>query len=263
MALKILALDTATEACSAAVWIDGRLWERELETERGHADLILALIDELLRESRISLGDVDAIAFGRGPGSFTGVRLAASITQGLAFGVGIPVVPISDLRAVAQRVVTGEPRADVSGQHISAVPPAGNHVPTQISHQPGSAPVTPRVLVCNDARMQEVYWGCFAAGADGLMLPVGAERVTKPSEVHLPDEWRGAVVSGAGRGFAAYPELHRDWTHRLASIELNALPRSREIAWLAVAEVRAGRVLPAEQAVPVYVRDEVAKPKLG
>lgn len=223
--MKILALDTATENCSAALWIDGNLLQREAEAERGHAELILGMIDDLLHESATQLANLDAIAFGRGPGSFTGVRLAASVTQGLAFGADVPVVPISDLRAVAQRATS---------QHI---------------------------LVCNDARMQEVYWGCFERGPNGLMLPVGIERVSKPSEVHLPSEWAGTSPFGAGRGFAAYTSLRESLADHLTNIDATLLPSAREIALLAVADVRAGRVKPPEEAVPVYIRNDVATPK--
>jgi tRNA threonylcarbamoyladenosine biosynthesis protein TsaB len=223
--MKVLALDTATENCSAALWVDGIVWQRELEAERGHAELILGMIDELLRESAIRLVDLDAIAFGRGPGSFTGVRLAASVTQGLAFGAGVPVVPISDLQAVAQRG---------AAQHI---------------------------LVCNDARMQEVYWACFELGPEGLMLPAGIERVSKPSDVHLPEDWAAQSSIGVGRGFAAYTSLRETLADQLTNIDATLLPRAREIALLAVANVRAGRVLPPEEAVPVYIRDDVARPK--
>jgi tRNA threonylcarbamoyladenosine biosynthesis protein TsaB len=229
--VKILALDTATENCSAALWIDGNLVQRELEAERGHAELILGMIDELLRESATQLAELDAIAFGRGPGSFTGVRLAASVTQGLAFGAGVPIVPISDLRAVAQRA-------------------AGDDVASQ------------RVLVCNDARMQEVYWACFERSPDGLMLPFGVERVNKPSDVQLPDEWATRAINGAGRGFAAYTVLRMNLSDRLNRIDDAVLPGAREIAILAVADVRAGRVHPPEAAVPVYIRNDVARPKM-
>jgi tRNA threonylcarbamoyladenosine biosynthesis protein TsaB len=223
--LKILALDTATENCSAALWIEGNILQRELEAERGHAELILSMIDELLRESATRLADLDAIAFGRGPGSFTGVRLAASVTQGLAIGAGVPVVPVSDLQAVAQRA-------------------ASKHV-----------------LVCNDARMQEVYWACFELNPDGLMLPSGRERVSKPSDVDLPGEWAGHSVTGAGRGFTAYTSLRERLADQLTNIDETLLPRAREVALLAVHEVRAGRVLSAEAAIPVYIRDDVARPK--
>src|SRR5262249_21383272 len=141
--VKILALDTATENCSAALWLDGSLIHKETEVARGHADLILTMVDALLSEAGLGLTALVGIAFGRGPGSFTGVRLAASVTQGLAFGAGLPVVPISDLRAVAQRLLT----------HLSdsAAPGVQDSVDAAAHH----------VLVCNDARMQEVYWGCF------------------------------------------------------------------------------------------------------
>jgi tRNA threonylcarbamoyladenosine biosynthesis protein TsaB len=236
--LRILGLDTATEACSAALWLDGQLLQREVESERGHAGLILTMIDELLAEAGASLRSLDAIAFGRGPGSFTGVRLAASVTQGLAFGSGLPVVAVSDLRAVAQRV---------NG--------AGGANSAAMRH----------VLVCNDARMKEVYWGCFELGTEGLMVPVpaGKERVSKPEEVKLPDAWAVEIdLYGAGRGFAAYPELRAGPVgSRLAGIDDKVLPRAIEIVVLGVAEVRAGRVVAAEEAIPVYLRDDVARPK--
>jgi tRNA threonylcarbamoyladenosine biosynthesis protein TsaB len=220
--LKILALDTATENCSAALLIDGHTHHREVEAERGHAELILTMIDELLQESGTKLKDLTAIAFGRGPGSFTGVRLAASVTQGLAFGAGVPVVPVSDLRAVAQRVAS---------QHV---------------------------LVCNDARMQEVYWGCFERMPDGLMSPITEERVSKPAEVQLPSMWRG---TGVGRGFAAYTMLQEHLADQLTNIESTLLPRAQEVALLAVNEVRAGRTQAPQEAVPTYIRNDVARPK--
>ena len=153
--MKILAIDTATENCSAALLIDGNVRSREIEMERGHAERILPMVDDLLSEAGITLQDLDAIAFGRGPGSFTGVRLAVTVTQGLAFGAGLGVVPVSDLRAVAQRAFDSD------------------------------ATLT-RALVCNDARMSEVYWACYERGGDGLARLEGEERVSKPSEVKLP-----------------------------------------------------------------------------
>src|SRR5687768_4305467 len=128
--MKILAFDTATEACSVALGIGDRAVERYAELERGHAGELLPMIDAVLAEGGVTLASLDAIAFGRGPGGFTGVRLAASVAQGLAFGAGIGVVPISDLAAVAHRALAERPEAM-------------------------------RALVVNDARMREVYWCTF------------------------------------------------------------------------------------------------------
>jgi tRNA threonylcarbamoyladenosine biosynthesis protein TsaB len=227
--VKILALDTATENCSAALLVDGQLTARERLLERGHAENILGMIDEVLAAAGASLAGVTAIAFGRGPGSFTGVRLAASVTQGLAHGGGVPVVPVSDLAAVAQRVL-GD---DASAQ---------------------------RVLVCNDARMRQVYWGCFARSAADLAAPVGDERVSDPGQVRLPVEWSaGPDLRGAGTGFAAYPQLRSALASVPAGIR-EVRPRAAEIALLAVPEVTAGRLYSPEEALPVYLRDDVARP---
>jgi tRNA threonylcarbamoyladenosine biosynthesis protein TsaB len=225
--VRLVALDTATENCSAALWIDGRIMDREAEFERGHADRILAMIDELLAEAGTSLRGLDALAFGRGPGSFTGVRLAASVAQGLAFGAGLGVVAVSDLRALAQRVLELDS-------------------------------ATQRTLVCNDARMQEVYWACFERTSGGVAEAVGEERVGKPGSLELPAGWT-AGVAGAGRGFAAYPELRSIPGVVLTAGNERLLPRAREIALLAAPQVLAGRLLPPDEALPVYLRDDVVR----
>ncbi len=226
--MRLLALDTATECCSAALLLGGHLLTREAELPRGHAERILPMIDELLGEAGMSLRGLDAVAFGRGPGSFTGVRLAASVAQGLAFGAGLGVVPVSDLRALAQRAF------DEDGS------------------------VT-RVLVCNDARMQEVYWGCFERGAgEGQARASAPERVGPAQSVGLPPGWPQAA--GLGRGFAVYAALRA-----LPGVTVRAgwdrlLPRAAEVARLAAVEAAAGRLLGPEAAVPVYLRDDVARP---
>jgi tRNA threonylcarbamoyladenosine biosynthesis protein TsaB len=226
--MKILALDTATEACSAALLTDGALIVREDEFERGHAEHILPMIDAVLAEGRTTLQALDAIAFGRGPGGFTGVRLAASVTQGLAFGASRPVVPVSDLAAVAQRVLDLEPSAE-------------------------------RVLVCNDARMREVYWACFERRG-GLAAAVTVEAVSPAQAVTLPDKWGDAPFAAAGRGFRVYPELQPRWAAWIHHAYTELLPHAREVARLAAAEVLAGRTQPPGEALPVYLRDDVARP---
>ena len=225
--MRLLALDTATECCSAALLAGDRLLAREAELVREHAERILPMIDELLAEAGLRLRELDAIAFGRGPGSFTGVRLAASLTQGLAFGAGLGVVPVSDLRALAQRAFDED---------------------TAVTH----------ALVCNDARMQEVYWGCFERDRDGLAAPRGSEGVAPPARVQLPSGWSGAA--GLGRGFSAYPVLRSLTGVTMRSPWDRLLPRALEVARLAVPELAAGRVLGPEAAVPVYLRDDVARP---
>ncbi len=223
--MRLLALDTATESCSAALLVGAQLLTREAEFPRGHAEHILPMIDELLTEAGMTLGQMRAIAFGRGPGSFTGVRLAASIAQGLAFGASLPVVAVSDLEALALRGFDLDPALE-------------------------------RILVCNDARMREVYWGCFGQ-AGGLPVAVGPEQVGAPESVRLPG---GGAAAGIGRGFLAYPQLHS-----LEGVVVRApwerlLPRAAEIARLAVREVSAGRLADPDSAVPVYLRDNVARP---
>jgi tRNA threonylcarbamoyladenosine biosynthesis protein TsaB len=227
--VRILAIDTATESCSAALLIDQHLLQRGQLLERGHAEAILPMVDGLLAAAGVTLATLTAIAFGRGPGAFTGVRLAASVTQGLAFGAGLPVVPVSDLRALAQRALDTE------------------------------ATIT-AVLVCADARMHEVYWGYFERAPDGLARAVGAEHVSPPAGVQLPRPGP-ARLAGVGSGFAAYPQLHADLP--LDVLLEGLLPRAAEIARLAVPDVMAGRFLPAEQALPVYLRDDVTRAPHG
>jgi tRNA threonylcarbamoyladenosine biosynthesis protein TsaB len=167
--VKILAIDTATERCSVALLEDGSFTERSEETPRGHADLVLPMVDSVLRESGVRLQDLDGLAYGRGPGAFTGVRIAVGVAQGLAFGATLPTVGISDLAAVAQQVA-----------------------------QPGD-----RVLVCMDARMGEVYWSVFERPRDQLLVtPLRPERVSPPQDVDA-----GSVTVGAGTGFRACPQL--------------------------------------------------------
>jgi tRNA threonylcarbamoyladenosine biosynthesis protein TsaB len=242
--VRILAIDTATESCSVALRLGTQLLQRARRIERGHAEVILPMVDEVLIEAGLSLGALTAIAFGRGPGAFTGVRLAASVAQGLAFGAGLPVVPVSDLQALAQRALDEDPTIG-------------------------------RVLACADARMREVYWGCFERSAEALARPSDVERVARPEQVRPPAGWvhgpTGSCsappapqpdstpwrLAGVGSGFAVYPGLRTELP--LDMVLEGLLPRAAEIAQLAVPEVAAGRFLPPEQALPVYLRDDVIR----
>ena len=224
--MNILAIDTATEACSAALYLDGDISQQYRVAPREHSHIILPMLDQLLEQAGIGLTDLDAVAFGRGPGSFMGVRIAAGVIQGIAFAWKLPVVPVSTLAAIAQTA--------------HAVTGAAN------------------VLAAIDARMNEVYWGAYCLSDDGCMQLVGEEKVVAPEGVSVPAEcdW-----TGAGTGWAAYGEPLRA---AIAPVELVAqlddcLPSAASIARLAVADYRAGRHVTAAQAVPVYLRDNVAK----
>ena len=224
--MKILALDTATEACSVALLLGETLLARYEEPKRGHAELILPMVDALLAEAGIGLRALDCLAVGRGPGAFTGVRIAVSVAQGLAFGVDRPIVPISDLAALAQRAVQ--------------------------THR------AKRVLACLDARLGEVYWGAFEVGADGLVAGITDELVGPPQTVAVPS---GEAWFGVGTGWTAHPGLGTHLAQkgaRLDGTDGTLLPRAHEIAQLAVRDFQAGRAVAPEHALPVYVRDSVA-----
>lgn len=218
--MKLLALETATEACSAAVWVDGAVLERYEWAPRRHATLILPMIESVLAEAGSSVIQLDAIAVGRGPGAFTGVRIAVGIAQGIAFAADLPVAPVSTLAALA----LGAARAT-------------GHT---------------RVATALDARMGEVYWGVYAiAGADAE--PLGEERCCAPEAVIAPPgEW-----FGAGSGWAAHADT---LARCLAANgwQGDCYPRAGDVARLAAVPSRRGEWVAAEQALPVYLRDRVA-----
>lgn len=217
--MKLLALDTATEACSVAVAIDGEYHEH-FELGRRHSEGILVMIDAVLADAGLALAQLDAIAFGRGPGLFTGLRIGAGVTQGLAFAAGLPVVPVSSLAALAQG----------SGGE--------------------------RVLAAIDARMNQVYWGAFTRAANGLVVPVGDELVSDPAQVPLPP---GQRWLGVGSGWERFHEaLCARLDTRVQQWRPDVWPRARDVARLGAAALAAGGGVAPEQAVPVYIRDEVA-----
>lgn len=217
--MKLLALDTATEACTVALSIDGRVLER-FERRSQHSEHLLPMVDALLAEAQLALGQLDAIAFGRGPGSFTGLRIGAGVAQGLAFGADLPVVPVSSLATLAQ------------GQ-------AGD-----------------RVLAAFDARMQQVYWGAYRRTVDGVMELDGSEQVVAPAAVPRPE---GEGWAGAGSGWDAYAAMLEARLGSLLTGWVPAqLPHARDMLSLAAHALRAGRALSAEQALPLYIRDDVA-----
>lgn len=219
--MKILAVDAATEACSAALLVDSALTERFEVIGRGHAGRLLPMADELLREAGLAPRDLDAVAFGRGPGGFTGLRIAAGIAQGLAAGGGRPVVPVSNLAAVAAGVARAHGRT--------------------------------RILACMDARMGQVYWAAYDCGKTQPRA-ITQEQLSDPGAVVLPS---GPPMFGAGHGFVAHPDLAARLAGGVTGVDAAALPRAGDIARIGALDFAAGGGLAAAQGLPVYLRDEV------
>ncbi len=233
--MKILAIDTATEACSAALLIDDEIGDeagRKMHTRyqlapREHSRLILKMLDDLLVEAGLSVSDIDAIAFGQGPGSFMGLRIAAGVVQGIAFAHDIPVIPVSTLKAIAQRA----------------------HEETGSKH----------VLATIDARMDEVYWAAYSLQDQHWQLH-DEERVISPEKVTVPKIPENETWVAAGNGWANYKErLLQTADCPLPTILAECFPSAEVIAKLAVEEFKAGNTVPAAAAIPVYLRNDVAK----
>ena len=226
--MKVLALDTASGQCSAALLLDGQLACRATLTARAHARLLLPFVDELLAEAGIRLRALDGIAFGRGPGSFTGVRVAAAVTQGLAAGADLPVRPVSSLRALAAQ----------ARRHLLQ----------------GDGALAGGLLACMDARMNEVYWGVFAPA-----LGDAAEAVDSPAAMLAAIN--APLVGGAGKGFAAWPDIAVSLQLPPQRVLADAEPHAQQVAELAAADLAGGAPwLDAVHAQPVYVRDQVVRP---
>jgi len=228
--MRLLAFDTASDACSAALLIGTDVRQRLVHEPRRHGELILSMVEGLLVEAGLRLSELDVLAFGRGPGSFTGVRIATAVAQGLAFGADLPVVPVSTLAALSQ----GHFRAQGVRRSLPAF----------------------------DARMEEIYWGCFVLDEQGIMRPLVPEQVSRAQDVVVPD---GGSWHGIGSGWRAFGERLRErLAGRLATVALDAICESRDIAVLGAAAFSAGLALPAEQALPIYLRDQVtAAPRIG
>ncbi|MEQ1739123.1 MAG: tRNA (adenosine(37)-N6)-threonylcarbamoyltransferase complex dimerization subunit type 1 TsaB [Methyloglobulus sp.] len=222
--MRLLAVETATEACSVALMIDGEINEQFNLTANGHSKLILPMIDSLLADAGLQPSDLDGLAFGCGPGSFTGVRIATGIIQGIAFALDLPVVPVSNLAAVAQDFF------DHNDETLA--------------------------FVAMDARMNEIYWGVYQQNASGFAEVMGKEAVLPASEIEFPD------VSGVGigSGWKIYnQELLTHLSHRVVRYEVDNLPRARAVARLGVEGFKQGLAVAVEHAMPVYLRDKVAK----
>lgn len=229
MSTRILAIDTATEACSVALYNQGETLAYFELCAREHTQRILPMVQQILTDAGLTLNQLDALAFGRGPGSFTGVRIGIGIAQGLALGAELPLLPISTLQTLAQgayRLARSE-----------------------------------RVLAAIDARMGEVYWGEFTRDAEGNWQGEQSEAVLKPEQLQA----RTASFTGrwatVGTGWQTYPELLGDTDAELFDGTI-LLPRAEDMLPLALKSLASGQGVSAEQAEPTYLRNEVTWKKL-
>jgi tRNA threonylcarbamoyladenosine biosynthesis protein TsaB len=218
-ALNLLALDTSTDWCSAALWLAGRVLFRETHAGQRHSELILPMIDGLLAEACLELSALDGVAFGAGPGSFTGIRIACGVAQGLAFGAGLRVAAVGTLDCLAEAS--------------------------------GAA----RVIACLDARIGDVYLA--ASMREGEVLrSVVAPCVCRPEQAPAV---AGAGWVGCGSGFAAYGEaLRQRYGASLGEVHPGIVPHAREVAALGARAFARGEGVDPAQAAPLYVRDKVA-----
>jgi tRNA threonylcarbamoyladenosine biosynthesis protein TsaB len=229
MSTKILAIDTATENCSVALVIDDTYFVRREVAPRDHTKKILPMVDEVLKEAGIGLSDLDALAFGRGPGSFTGVRIGIGIAQGLAYGADLPMIPVSTLAAMAQ----------------------GSYRLHQATH----------VATAIDARMSEVYWARYVRQDNGDWQLNDNEMVIAPELLAEQSVIDGHQWCQAGTGWAAYAEPLSGLKFATQSGEM-LYPDAEDIAFLAKFAFAKGEMVSVENSSPVYLRDTVAWKKL-
>ena len=223
--LTILALDTCTESCSVALTHNGHIYAEQADAPREHSQRLLPMVDKVLKEADIDLSAVSLIAYGRGPGSFTGIRICTSMTQGLALGQDLPVVGISTLQAMAQAAIDNQGAEQI----VTAI----------------------------DARMGEVYWGEFV-NRQGLATLINNEMVCRPEEVSRSLDYQQPVYA-CGTGFDAYPELVISGMQLLAD---DKFPEARYMLPLAVNAHANGESTDVEGLQPVYLRDTVTWKKL-
>jgi tRNA threonylcarbamoyladenosine biosynthesis protein TsaB len=221
---RILAIETSSECCSVALNHGADILERFEHAPLKHAERILPFVRAVLAEAGCAVGDVDAIAFGRGPGSFTSLRIGIGVVQGLAWGAERPVVPVSSLQAVAQAALDG----------------AGSDVD---------------VLVAMDARMNEVFHAAFRRDEGGTAAPLGPERVADPAILAAPGA--GPFIA-AGNGFARYPAL-QELAAAARSCQPDLWPRASVVLELARRWLVTHEPLPPDRAQPVYIRNTVAE----
>jgi len=221
--MKLLAIDTATEACSVAAYLEGLFLERFECAGRSHTERLMPMVDELLAECGLKLSQFDGLVCGIGPGSFAGVRIGVGYVKGLALALDRPVVGVSSLPALALRAM----REGASG-----------------------------VLAAIDARMNEVYWGSYGPGGGGLLHALQSEVVAAPTAVPVVPAGAWTAV---GTGWGRYGEVLRQACGvEPVRVIADALPHAEDALRLALPEFISGRACSADELAPQYLRNKVA-----
>ena len=221
--MKLLAIDTSSNACSVAVQVESDIIEKHVVEPRAHTKILLPMITAMLNEANVTVAELDAVVLGNGPGSFIGMRIGASVAQGLAYGAGINIVPISSLAAVAAEVIAMR-AAD-------------------------------KVLIAQDARMHEIYLGRYQAGADGLPIAEVGEQICKVGEIAD----LGSDYVAAGAGWRKYPQLAEMNEQRISVLSDFDHPRAEYLLPLGVEAYQDGQIVAPEALVPAYLRMKVAE----
>lgn len=229
--MKLLAIDTSSLACSVAVQVDGEIVERHEEQAREHTRLLVPMIRAVLAKASLAPGDLDAIVLGNGPGSFIGVRIAASVAQGLAHGSDIPIAPVSSLAAVAAEVFEATDAA--------------------------------QVIVTQDAHMNEVYLGAFERGDAGLPTPLFDERLHAQTPIDELDEAGADARIAAGFGWQRYPALLAANEDRIGNTSEVLYPRARFLLSLGRDAIENDAAVAPQDLVPAYLRSKVAEKPRG
>jgi len=230
---NILALDTSSDYCSVALYSQGKLSSKSELAPRSHTQLLLPMAKSIIENSAIELQDLDAIAFGCGPGSFTGLRIAAGVAQGLSYGLDCAIFPVSNLQAMALQ------RYRDKGEQ--------------------------EVLVAFDARMDEVYWSVCRVNEEGQSVSVatyGSEHVSAPEALFIPDECSRKSFVGVGSGFNFMDRFPVTVQQKMTDFDAEARPQAKAICELALSAMLQGASGKLADAMPSYIRDKVTWKKL-
>lgn len=221
--MKLLAVDTSSNACSVALQVSHKILEKHVVKPRAHTKILLPMISNLLADGGVALKELDAIVLGNGPGSFIGMRIGASVVQGLCFGANIHVIPISSLAAIA---------AEAFADHDCD-----------------------RLIVAQDARMNEVYLGSFEKRESGLPRPIDAEKIVAVGELPIC----GEEMAAAGAAWTTYPELLQANDKQITSLLPITVPSARHLLALGAASATAGGSIAPEEVSPAYLRQKIAE----